>query len=68
MAQSVGQVDLVLIVPEKLDGPAAFKGLLAMARATAAETSDRIDALQGMILAGTPNTECLAFARAVRHS
>ena len=34
-----------------------------MARATAAETSDRIDALQGMILAGTPNTECLAFAR-----
>ena len=30
-----------------------------MARATAAETSDRIDALQGMILAGTPNTECL---------
>ena len=34
-----------------------------MARATAAETSGRIDALQGMILAGTPNTECLAFAR-----
>ena len=34
-----------------------------MARATAAETSDRIDALQGMILAGTPNSECLAFAR-----
>ena len=34
-----------------------------MARATAAETSDRIDALQGMILEGAPNTECLAFAR-----
>ncbi len=34
-----------------------------MARATAAETSDRIDTFQGMILAGTPNTECLAFAR-----
>ena len=34
-----------------------------MARAIAAETSDRIDALQVMILAGTPNTECLAFAR-----
>ena len=34
-----------------------------MPRATAAETSNRIDALQGMILAGTPNTECLAFAR-----
>ena len=34
-----------------------------MSRATAAETSDRIDALQGLILAGTPNTECLAFAR-----
>ena len=34
-----------------------------MARATAAETTDRIDALQGLILAGTTNTECLAFAR-----
>ena len=34
-----------------------------MPRARAAETSGRIDALQGMILAGTPNTECLAFAR-----
>ena len=34
-----------------------------MAQATAAETSDCIDALQGTILAGTPYTECLAFAR-----
>ena len=34
-----------------------------MARATAAETSDRIDALQGMILEGEPNTTCLGFAR-----
>ena len=34
-----------------------------MARATASETCNRIDAVQGMILAGTPNTECLAFAR-----
>ena len=34
-----------------------------MARATASETSGRIDALQGMILADTLNTECLAFAR-----
>ena len=34
-----------------------------MARATAAETSDRIDHLQGMILEGEPNTECLVFAR-----
>ena len=34
-----------------------------MARATAAETSDRIDALQGMILEGEPNTACLTFAR-----
>ena len=34
-----------------------------MARATAAESSDRIDALQGMILEGEPNTACLAFAR-----
>ena len=34
-----------------------------MARATASETSDRIDALQGMILEGEPNTACLTFAR-----
>ena len=34
-----------------------------MARATATETSDRIDALQGMILEGEPNTACLTFAR-----
>ena len=34
-----------------------------MARAIAAETSDRIDALQGMILEGEPNTACLTFAR-----
>jgi hypothetical protein len=34
-----------------------------MARATAAETSDRIDHLQGMILEGEPNTSCLTFAR-----
>ena len=34
-----------------------------MARATSAETSDRIDALQGMILEGEPNTACLIFAR-----
>ena len=36
---------------------------LAMARATAAETSDRIDTLQGLILEGEPNTVCLTFAR-----
>jgi hypothetical protein len=42
----------VLISPQKLDVPAAFKGLLAMARATAAETSDRIDKLQGLIQKG----------------
>ena len=34
-----------------------------MARATASETSDRIDALQGMILEGEPNTACLTLAR-----
>ena len=34
-----------------------------MARATASETSDRIDALQGMILEGEPNTACLTFMR-----
>ena len=31
--------------------------------ATAAETADRIEQLQGMILAGQPNTACLTFAR-----
>ena len=30
---------------------------------TAAETAARIDQLQGMILAGQPNTACLTFAR-----
>ena len=34
-----------------------------MARATTEQTSDRIDALQGMILEGEPNTSCLTFAR-----
>ena len=31
--------------------------------ATAAETAERIEQLQGMILAGQPNTVCLTFAR-----
>ena len=52
MAQSVAQVVLVLIILQRLDVPAAFKGLLAMARATAAETADRIDTLQGLIQKG----------------
>ena len=34
-----------------------------MARATATETSERVEHLQGMILSGEPNTACLAFAR-----
>jgi len=34
-----------------------------MARATAAETADRIDALQMKPLVGEPNAECLTFAR-----
>ena len=42
----------MLIIPQKLDVPAAFKGLMAMARATAAETTDRIDTLLGLILEG----------------
>ena len=33
-----------------------------MARATATETADRVDQLQGMILSGEPNTACLAYA------
>ena len=31
--------------------------------ATAAETAERIEQLQAMILAGQPNTACLTFAR-----
>ena len=31
--------------------------------ATAAETAERIEQLQGMILAGQPNTACLTFMR-----
>jgi len=34
-----------------------------MTRATAAETADRIDALQMKLLVGEPNAECLTFAR-----
>ena len=34
-----------------------------MARATAAETADRIHTLQGLILEGEPNSPCLNFAR-----
>ena len=34
-----------------------------MARATATESADRVDQLQGMILAVEPNTACLAHAR-----
>ena len=34
-----------------------------MPRATATETVERVDHLQGMILAGQPNTACLTYAR-----
>lgn len=34
-----------------------------MPKATAAETFDRIDRLQEMILSGEPNTVCLVYAR-----
>ena len=34
-----------------------------MARATSAESAERVDRLQGMILTGEPNTACLAYAR-----
>ena len=34
-----------------------------MARATSAESAERVDQLQGMILAGQSNTVCLAFMR-----
>ena len=34
-----------------------------MPKATAAETSGRIEQLQEMILKGEPNTACLAYAR-----
>ena len=34
-----------------------------MPRATATDIAERVDHLQGMILAGQPNTACLTFAR-----
>ena len=34
-----------------------------MTRATAADIAERIEHLQGMILAGQPNTACLTYAR-----
>ena len=34
-----------------------------MARATSAESAELVDQLQGMILAGQPNTACLTYAR-----
>ena len=34
-----------------------------MAKANAEATAERVDHLQGMILAGQPNTACLTFAR-----
>ena len=34
-----------------------------MPRATATETAERVDQLQEMLLAGDPNSTCLAFAR-----
>ena len=34
-----------------------------MARATSAESAERVDQLQGMILAGQPNTTCLTYAQ-----
>ena len=49
------QVVQELITSKSWMKPVAFKGLLATARATAAETSDRIDALQGLILEGELN-------------
>jgi len=34
-----------------------------MAKANAEATAERVDHLQGMILAGEPNTACLTYAR-----
>ena len=34
-----------------------------MAKANAEATAERVDHLQGMILAGEPNTACLQYAR-----
>ena len=34
-----------------------------MSRATSAESAERVDQLQGMILAEQPNTACLTYAR-----
>ena len=37
-----------------------------MPKATTAETAERIEQLQGLILAGEPNTACLTYARQTR--
>ena len=37
-----------------------------MAKANAEATAERVDHLQGMILAGEPNTACLTFMRQMR--
>ena len=39
------------------------EGSLPMPQATASETAERVEHLQGMILAGQSNTVCLTFAR-----
>ena len=62
MAQIVAQKAL-LLGGLRLSDPADCKVLLAMPKATAAETFDRIDRLQEMILNGEPNTVCLVYAR-----
>ena len=55
MAQIVAQKAL-LLGGLRLGDPADCKVLLAMPKATAAETFDRIDRLQEMILNGEPPT------------
>ena len=62
MAQIVAQ-KVLLLGGLSLGDPADCKVLLAMPKATAAETFDRIYELQEMILSGELNTACLVYAR-----
>ena len=61
MAQSVAQKAYRIEVPGWVVQRIA-RGLLAMPKATAALTTERVEQLQRMILEGTTTPECVGFA------
>ena len=56
-------VVLITYPPRTDHSPAEQGTLLAMAKANAEATAERVDHLQRMILAGETNTACLIYAR-----